>query len=403
MADLRRALAIGEEVLEESRRVRFPVARENARRVLGAFRDADVREEDFAPSVGYGYGDRGRERLDQVFAQSFGTETALVRAQIASGTHAISAALFGVLSPGDELVIATGPPYDTLQAVLGLRPTPRSLMEMGILVRVVPMAEGLTPKGIESALSHRTKAVLLQRSRGYADRPALTPEDLAPVLAHLRVLGVASVVDNCYGEFVCAEEPIADLLVGSLTKNPGGGLAPGGGYIAGRRALVEAAADRLTAPGLGAHVGAFPHGKRELFQGLYLAPHAVFEALCAADYAAAVAGELGLSVSPQPLERRGDIVQTISFGSADRLLRFARALQGASPVDARAVPEPAELPGYPDLVVMAGGTFIAGSSLELSMDAPMRPPYTGYLQGGVSAAHSVESLREAFSTAFREG
>lgn len=403
MAEIGRALAIGEEILEESRRARLPVARANASRVLSAFRDADVREEDFAPSVGYGYGDRGRDRLDQVFAQSLGTETALVRSQIASGTHAISAALLGVLTPGDELVIATGLPYDTLQAVLGLRPTPRSLISMGVQVRVVPMAQGLEPKGIDKVLTRTTKAVLLQRSRGYADRAALTPQDLAPVLEHLRVLGVPSIVDNCYGEFVCSGEPVADLLVGSLTKNPGGGLAPGGGYIAGRREYVEAAADRLTAPGLGAHVGAFPHGKRSLFQGLYMAPHAVLEALCAADYAAAVARELGLGVSPEPLGVRGDIVQTITFGSSDRLLSFARALQAASPVDAQVVPEPAELPGYPDPVVMAGGTFIAGASLELSMDAPLRPPYTGYLQGGVSAVHSVESLRRAFIAAFSEG
>lgn len=403
MRDLSAALGRGEEVLAESWRVRFAIARQTARRVQAAFRTADVREQDFAPSVGYGYGDRGRDRLDEVFALSFGCEAALVRTQIASGTHALAVALLGVLNPGDELLIATGIPYDTLQAVLGLRPTPRSLREMGIGVRVLPMGEGLDPDRLAQAIGDRTKAVLFQRSRGYSEREGLTPEAMAPALGRLRTLGVTSVVDNCYGEFVCAQEPEADLLVGSLTKNPGGGLAPGGGYIAGRRRLVEAAADRLTAPGLGGHVGAFPGGKRELFQGLYLAPHAVAEALTAADYAAAVGEALGLSVAPGPLAPRGDIVQTITFGSAQALLRFGRALQSASPVDSRALPEPAELPGYSHAVVMAGGTFIAGASLELSMDAPMRPPYVGYLQGGLSAAHSVEALRAAFTAAFAEG
>lgn len=400
MADLAAALRWGEEVLEESRRLRFGTARANAARVLDAFRGADVREEDFAPSVGYGYGDRGRDRLDTVFARSLGCESALVRGQIASGTHALHAALLGVLSPGDELLVATGMPYDTLQAVLGLRPTPRSLQEWGIRVRVLPMEQGLDARTLREALAPGTRAVLLQRSRGYAERRALTPGDLDPALEALRGAGVASVVDNCYGEFVCASEPRADLLVGSLTKNPGGGLAAAGGYIAGRRDLVAAAADRLTAPGLGGHVGAFPSGKRRIFQGLHLAPHAVAEALCAADYAAAVGQGLGLEVQPLPLAERGDIVQAIRFGSAERLLRFARALQAASPVDSHVIPEPAQLPGYAHPVVMAGGTFIAGASLELSMDAPMRPDYVGYLQGGVSLAHSVVALYRAFESAF---
>ncbi len=377
----------------------FATARTNARRVLEAFRAARVGEYDFAPSVGYGYGDRGRDTLNAVFASALGCEAALVRQQIASGTHAISLALWGVLRPGGELLVATGEPYDTLQSVLGLRATPRSFAEWGITTRLLDLAEGLDPQQLRAALSARTQAVLFQRSRGYHDRPALLPQDLLPALLELRKAGVVSLVDNCYGEFVAEEEPAADLLIGSLTKNPGGGLALGGGYVAGRKELVEAVADRLTAPGLGADVGSFPAGKRSLFQGLFLAPHAVAEALAVADYAAAFAKSLGYHVDPLPLSERGDIVQVLRFGAKEPLLRFARALQEHSPVESSARPEPAELPGYPDPVLMAGGTFVAGASLELSMDAPLRAPYAGYLQGGISSAYGVEILRQAFLAA----
>ncbi len=388
-----------QEVLEESRRLHAQTVRQTAQRVLAAFRSARVGEYDFAPSVGYGYGDRGRETLNEVFAGALGCEAALVRQQIASGTHAIALALWGVLRPGGELLVATGEPYDTLQSVLGLRETPRSFREWGIRTRVVGAGIGLHPTRLREALSPATQAVLFQRSRGYHERPALLPGDLEPALAALRGAGVVSIVDNCYGEFVAAEEPSADLLVGSLTKNPGGGLALGGGYVAGRRELVAAVADRLTAPGLGADVGSFPGGKRELFQGIFLAPQAVGEALCAADYAAAFAQELGCPVDPQPLAERGDIVQVIRFGAREPLLRFARALQEHSPIESTAVPEPAQLPGYPDAVIMAGGTFVAGSSLELSMDAPLRPPFDGYLQGGISSVYAAEILRRAFLAA----
>ncbi len=388
-----------EEALAQSREMHFAVARRNARRVLDAFRAARVGEYDFAPSVGYGYGDRGRDTLNAVFAAALGCEAALVRQQIASGTHAIALALWGVLRPGGELLVATGTPYDTLQAVLGLRETPRSLAEWGIASRVVPIEEGLDPVRLRRALSPRTQAVLFQRSRGYHARPGLRPDELAPALEALRAAGVPSIVDNCYGEFVTDEEPAADLLVGSLTKNPGGGLAPGGGYVAGRKALVEAVADRLTAPGLGADVGSFPGGKRPYFQGLFLAPQAVAESLAAADYAAAFALALGYAVDPLPLALRGDIVQVIRFGAEVPLLRFAQALQAHSPVESGARPEPAELPGYPDPVVMAGGTFIAGASLELSLDAPLRPPYDGYLQGGIASAYGAEILHQAFLAA----
>lgn len=393
------AAARAGEVLAESRRLRFTVAQENARRVLDAFRGARVAEYDFAPSVGYGYGDRGRETLNAVFAGAFGCEAALVRQQIASGTHAIALALWAAVRPGGEILVATGEPYDTLQSVLGLRPTRRSFAEWDIAVRVLPMDQGLDPQTLRLALGGKTQAVLFQRSRGYHNRPALRPEDLEPSLRTLREAGVPSVVDNCYGEFVCTSEPQADLLVGSLTKNPGGGLAPGGGYVAGRRDLVDAVADRLTAPGLGADVGSFPGGKRALFQGLFLAPQAVAEALAVADYAAAMGEALGYAVDPLPLAARGDIVQVLRFGAEAPLLRFARALQAHSPVESAAVPEPAALPGYPDPVVMAGGTFIAGSSLELSMDAPMRAPYDGYLQGGISSAYGAEIVRRAFTAA----
>jgi len=244
--------------------------------------------------------------------------------------------------------------------------------------------------------------VLFQRSRGYARRPALTPDDLQEALDACRAAGVVSVVDNCYGEFVDLREPAADLLVGSLTKNPGGGLAPGGGYVAGRAELVAAVADRVTAPGLGADVGAFPGGKRDLFQGLYLAPQAVAEAVTVAEYAAGFGQALGLPVDPLPGARRGDIVQVIGFGAEAPLLRFGRALQAHSPVESRALPEAQALPGYPDPVLMAGGTFIAGASLELSLDAPLRAPWDGYLQGGIAAAYGLDAVGRAFVAAFPE-
>jgi len=402
VASLAAAAARANEAFLRARERSFAVACRNAARVLAAFQGAGIGEFDFAPSVGYGYGDRGRERLNEVFAGALGCEAALVREQIASGTHAIALALWGVLRPGDELLVATGEPYDTLRSVLGLRPTPRSLAEWGIGVRVLGLADGLDPVRLRAALGPRTRAVLFQRSRGYARRPGLRPEDLEPALAACRAAGVVSLCDNCYGEFVEALEPSADLLVGSLTKNPGGGLATGGGYIAGRRELVEAVADRVTAPGLGADVGAFPAGKRRLFQGLFLAPQAVAEAVSVAEYAAAFAQELGLYADPLPGAPRGDIVQVLGLGTRARLLRFAEALQAASPVESGARPEPAELPGYPDPVLMAGGTFIAGASLELSLDAPLREPYDGYLQGGVAAAYGVQAVRSAFEAAFGE-
>ncbi len=402
MTRLEEAQARAEDALTRARAATFALARVNAARVLRAFQTAGVAEYDFAPSVGYGYGDRGRESLGLVFAGALGCEAALVRSQIASGTHAIALALWGVLRPGGELLIATGEPYDTMRSVLGLRPTPRSFREWGIETRVLPMAEGLDPQRLRAAFSPKTQAVLFQRSRGYARRQALRPDDLDPALAACREAGVVSVVDNCYGEFVDLREPAADLLVGSLTKNPGGGLAPGGGYIAGRRDLVDAVADRVTAPGLGADVGAFPGGKRSLFQGLYMAPQAVAESLATAEYAAAFAQALGCFVDPLPGALRGDIVQLVGFGDRDRLLRFAQALQGASPVESRARPEPEELPGYPDPVLMAGGTFISGASLELSIDAPMRPPWDGYLQGGISAAYAAAAIAQAFAAAFGE-
>lgn len=393
---------MAEEALLQARLSTFQLARHNAARVLQAFQAAGISEYDFAPSVGYGYGDRGRETLGQVFAAALGCEAALVREQIASGTHAIALALWGVLRPGGELLVATGEPYDTLRSVLGLRPTPRSFAEWGIKVRVLPMSEGLDAARLRAAFGPKTQAVLFQRSRGYARRPGLRPEDLDPALAACRAAGVVSVVDNCYGEFVDVREPDADLLAGSLTKNPGGGLAAGGGYIAGRQELVEAVADRVTAPGLGADVGAFPGGKRSLFQGIYLAPQAVAEALAVAEYAAAFGRSLGCFVDPMPGEARGDIVQVIGFGAKEPLLRFAQALQAASPVESRARPEPENLPGYPDPVLMAGGTFISGASLELSLDAPMRPPWDGYLQGGIAAAYAAESVGRAFAAAFPE-
>ena len=366
------------------------IALQNTARVLAAFQEERVSAATFAGTTGYGYDDLGRETLERIFARVFGTEAALVRPTFVNGTHAISAALYAALRPGDVLLAATGTPYDTLQTVIGLTGDyPGSLRYYGIGYREVRLTPEGKPdlEGIRAALADpRVRAVELQRSRGYASRPALSVEEINEVCKLVHEVNPAAVVilDNCYGEFTQSCEPKADLMAGSLIKNPGGGLAPTGGYVAGRRDLVEAAAMRMTVPGIGGECGSLEGGYRLYFQGLLTAPHAVAQALKTAAFCARMLELLGFSSSPSAFEERSDIIQSVELGSAAELERFCRGIQSASPVDAFVTPVAAPMPGYEDQVIMAAGTFVQGSTMELSCDGPMRPPYTAFLQGGLT-------------------
>lgn len=356
-------------------------------RVLSAMGDAGVGASDFAPSSGYGYDAPGRARLESVWARLCGAEAALVRPHVAGGSAAVALMLFAACRTGGELVIATGEPYDSVRRVVA--GAPGSLAEWGVETRVLPYGQGTDPGALAAAIGPRTTCVHVQRSRGYDRRPSLPAARIGELAAavHARAPHVSLTVDNCYGEFVEDEEPTAlgaDMCAGSWTKNPGGGLATTGGYVAGREALVRRAASRLYAPGQDGDVGAVPEGHRLAFQGLFLAPGAVAEALCAAVYASALFDALGFVVDPGPAAgARVDLVTRIELGDAPTLLAAARAIQAASPVDSRAVPEPGDMPGYADPVVMAAGTFVQGGGLELTADAPMRAPYDLFVQGGL--------------------
>lgn len=355
------------------------IAQTNTARVLEAFHTHRVSDSHFAGSTGYGIGDAGRDAFDRVIADVFGKERAIARIQFSSGTHTISTALFGILRPGDVLVSAVGAPYDTLQSVV------RQLAEFGVSYRESPLASS-GEHDLEALASSvkDAKAVLIQRSRGYSTRKALHTEKVSEIVALVRNVNKNAIImiDNCYCEFVDMCEPDGDLLMGSFIKNPGGGLAPTGGYIAGRSDLVEQAAIRLTA--VGSENGASLGMNRMMFQGLLLAPHVVAQALKTAALASAMLKELGYGVEPQPLDKRADIVQTIMLKDIKSLLKFCRGIQKGSPVDSFAAPEPSDMPGYNCKVIMAAGTFIQGGSVELSCDAPMRPPFTAFLQGGLT-------------------
>ncbi|MNW99298.1 Methionine gamma-lyase [compost metagenome] len=367
----------------------------NQKKVLQAFRDHQIGEHHFAGTTGYGHGDLGREALEAVFAQIVGAEAALVRQQFASGTHALAVALFGALRPGDELLSIAGAPYDTLEEVIGLRGENQgSLMEWGVTYRELP----LTPEGrvdmeaIPSALRPETKVITIQRSRGYDWRPSLRIAEIAEIIRRVKAQrpDIICFVDNCYGEFTETQEPPevgADLIAGSLIKNPGGGIVPMGGYVAGRADLVHRAACRLTAPGIGREGGASLDMNRLLFQGLFLAPNVVSEALKGATLAARLFHDLGYPVDPAWDAPRTDIIQAVKLGSAEKLVALCRGIQEWSPVNSYVRPDPDIVPGYADNVVMAGGTFIEGSTLELSADGPLREPYVAYLQGGLTYSH----------------
>ena len=368
------------------------IAEENTQKVLSAFQKFRVAEAHFAGTTGYGYDDLGRDTLDQIYAEIFGTEDALVRVQFVNGTHAISCALFGALKPGDVLVSAVGAPYDTMLGVIGVVDKgPGSLKSYGIEYRQVELLDNAPdPAALAEAVKDpRVKAVLIQRSKGYATRASLSVEEIG---ALARVVkdnnpNAAVLVDNCYGEFVETMEPTqvgADLVVGSLIKNPGGGLAPTGGYIAGRRDLVEGAAMRLTTPGIGKECGSTFGANRSLYQGLFLAPHTTAQAVKTAVFAARMMELLGYQVDPASDAVRHDIIQMIHFGAPDPLKKFCKGIQFGAPVDSFVTPEPWDMPGYDSQVIMAAGAFIQGASIELSCDAPMREPYTAYLQGGLT-------------------
>ncbi|EUJ24812.1 aluminum resistance protein [Listeria grandensis FSL F6-0971] len=371
------------------------IAEENQWKVMQAFQKNRVSDFHFTPSTGYGYDDDGRDTLERVYADVFKAEAALVRPQIISGTHAISTALFGVLRPGDDLLYMTGAPYDTLEEIVGIRGSGKgSLKEYQIGYDMVPLlADGSVDfELVRTKVKSTTKMIGIQRSRGYADRPSFTIAKMKEMIAFVRELksDVIVFVDNCYGEFVEVMEPIevgADLIAGSLIKNPGGGLAKTGGYIAGRADLVELCAYRLTTPGIGAEAGASLYSLLEMYQGFFLAPHVVSQAIKGARFTAGILGAFQIQTDPSWDAPRTDLIQSVSFHSREKMVAFAQAIQAASPINAHVVPEGAYMPGYENDVIMAAGTFIQGASLELTADGPIREPYQLYVQGGLTYEH----------------
>lgn len=367
----------------------------NQFRVLKSFQDNRVSDSHFIPSTGYGYDDIGRDTLEAVYAHIFGGEAALVRPQIISGTHAISIALFGVLRPDDELLYITGNPYDTLEEIVGIRGTGNgSLKEFHIGYNTVD----LTPEGrpdfeaIKNAIHENTKMIGIQRSKGYATRPSFTIAEIKEMVRFVKEIksDVVVFVDNCYGEFVELQEPChvgADLIAGSLIKNPGGGLAKTGGYLVGKKELVEACSYRMTSPGIGAEAGASLYSLQEMYQGLFLAPHIVGQALKGAVFTAAILEKIGLKTEPSWDCERTDLIQSVQFDNKDMMVAFCQAIQYASPINSHVTPYPSYMPGYEDDVIMAAGTFIQGASIELTADGPTRPPYVAYVQGGLTYSH----------------
>ena len=408
----RKVLEFGKEIeglLSERFAAIDETAEYNQLKVIKAMQDNRVSDIHFAATTGYGYNDLGRDTLEDVYASVFHTESALVRPNLISGTHALHVALSGNLRPGDELLSPVGKPYDTLEEVIGIRESAGSLKEYGVIYRQVDLLPdgSFDFDGIAAAVNEKTKLVTIQRSKGYATRPTLSVERIGQLIAFIkeRKPDVICMVDNCYGEFVERMEPAdvgADMMVGSLIKNPGGGLAPIGGYIAGRKDCIDRASYRLTAPGLGREVGASLGLNQSFYQGLFLAPTVVAGALKGAVFAANVYEKLGFSVVPNSTESRHDIIQAVTFGKPEGVIAFCQGIQAAAPVDSFVTPEPWAMPGYDAPVIMAAGAFVQGASIELSADGPIKPPYAVYFQGGITWYHaklgilmSMQKLKDA--------
>lgn len=400
--------------IEESLEDRFEeidrVTEYNQLKVLNALQTHRLSEAHFAPTTGYGYNDIGRETLEKVYATIFGTQAALVRPQITCGTHALALALSANLRPGDELISPVGKPYDTMEEIIGIRPSKGSLAEYGITYKQVELLEDGTfdYPAIRAAISEKTKMMTIQRSKGYLTRPTFSVKQIGELIAFIKEINPAIIcmVDNCYGEFVEITEPSnvgADMIVGSLIKNPGGGLAPIGGYICGTKECVENAYYRLTAPGLGGEVGATLGVNKDFFQGLFQAPQVVGGALKGAIFAANLYEKLGFECVPNSVESRHDIIQAVTFHDPKKVVAFCEGIQYAAPVDSHVTPTPWAMPGYDCDVIMAAGAFISGASIELSADAPMHDPYTVYFQGGLSYHHAKFGIMKSLAQMERKG
>ena len=420
IADLYKQMGIRSQVcdfgaeIEKGLKERFEAidktAEYNQLKVIHAMQENRVSSACFHYASGYGYDDFGRDTLEAVYATVFHTESALVRPQITSGTHALSLALAANLRPGDELLSAAGKPYDTLEEVIGIRPSNGSLAEYGVTYAQVDLLSDGTfdYENIRKAINERTKLVTIQRSKGYQTRPSFSVKQIGEVIAFVKEIkpDVICMVDNCYGEFVETIEPSdvgADMVVGSLIKNPGGGLAPIGGYIAGRKDLIDACGYRLTSPGLGKEVGASLGVMQSFYQGLFLAPTVVAGALKGAIFAANIYEKLGYKVIPNSTESRHDIIQAVELGTPEGVIAFCRGIQAAAPVESYVTPEPWAMPGYDSDVIMAAGAFVQGSSIELSADGPIKPPYAVYFQGGLTWQHAKLGILMSLEYMVREG
>ena len=386
------------------------VAEINQLKVVKAMQESKVSEACLLGTTGYGYNDIGRDTLEEVYSRIFHTEAALVRPQITCGTHALALALMSNLRPGDELLSPVGKPYDTLEEVIGIRPSMGSLAEYGITYSQVDLLSNgdYDYEGIRNAINDKTKLVTIQRSKGYQTRRSLSVESIGELISFIKSIrsDIICMVDNCYGEFVEEIEPTdvgADMVVGSLIKNPGGGLAPIGGYIAGKTACIENAARRLTSPGLGKEVGASLGILKDFYQGLFLAPTVTASALKGAIFASAMFEKAGFPVLPNSVEERVDIIQAVTFGNPEGVIAFCKGIQAAAPIDSFVSPEPWDMPGYDAPVIMAAGAFVSGSSIELSADGPIKPPYAVYFQGGLTWPHAKFGILKAFQSVYDAG
>lgn len=420
MKDIYQELGISDQVfqygkqIEERLKERFvqidETAEYNQLKVIKALQAHKVSAECFMGSSGYGYNDLGRDTLEEVYASCFHGEAALVRPQITCGTHALALALMSNLRPGDELLSPVGKPYDTLEEVIGIRPSKGSLAEYGVTYRQVDLLENgkFDYEAIKNAIHEKTRLVTIQRSKGYQTRPTFSVTQIGELVTFIKGIkpDVICMVDNCYGEFVEKQEPLevgADMIIGSLIKNPGGGLAPVGGYIVGRQECVDHAAYRLTSPGLGKEVGASLGVIQSFYQGLFLAPTVVAGALKGAIFAANIYESLGFPVIPNSTESRHDIIQAVTLKTPEALIAFCKGIQAAAPVDSHVTPEPWAMPGYDDPVIMAAGAFVQGSSIELSADGPLRPPYAVYFQGGLTWYHAKLGILKSLQKLYEEG